>query len=184
MWPAALVLTEALPSSTLGPSRPHRRPHGRPAWSPQRRTCLVRHKDLPVLQRQLIRLSRSARFTRIASCLRKNMLRSSLRSQNALRIERRSAPRRSLSAMIRPLPGVRTLSDEGARSSTLGPDPVHQLYIYSTLDNAYTQLISSLDSTAQDHSALSDQLTSQVVDTTKALEKKYEAMKTKACFLL
>ncbi|KAH8114438.1 hypothetical protein DFH11DRAFT_1688953 [Phellopilus nigrolimitatus] len=49
----------------------------------------------------------------------------------------------------------------------------------STLDKAYGQLISSLDSTAQDHSSLSDDLISQVADAAKSLEKKHEDMKNK-----
>ncbi|KAL5482501.1 BZZ1 [Sanghuangporus weigelae] len=49
----------------------------------------------------------------------------------------------------------------------------------STLDKAYGQLVNSLDSTAQDHSALSDSLITQVADETKILEKKHEDMKTK-----
>ncbi|EJC97857.1 uncharacterized protein FOMMEDRAFT_114603 [Fomitiporia mediterranea MF3/22] len=49
----------------------------------------------------------------------------------------------------------------------------------STLDKAYSQLVSSLDSTAQDHSTLSDSLITQVADATKVLEKKHEDMKTK-----
>jgi len=56
-----------------------------------------------------------------------------------------------------------------------GDDVIRQ----STLDNAYTQLIASLDGTAQDHNTLSDLLISQVADSTKALEKKHEDMRKK-----
>ena len=49
----------------------------------------------------------------------------------------------------------------------------------STIDNAYNQVISSLDSTAQDHTNLSELLITQVADASKALEKKHEDMKKK-----
>ncbi|OCB88259.1 hypothetical protein A7U60_g4665 [Sanghuangporus baumii] len=68
-------------------------------------------------------------------------------------------------------------------SLVLGDDPSvawgEDTIRLSTLDKAYGQLVNSLDSTAQDHSALSDSLITQVADATKTLEKKHEDMKTK-----
>ncbi|KAL5501729.1 BZZ1_3 [Sanghuangporus vaninii] len=68
-------------------------------------------------------------------------------------------------------------------SLVLGDDPSvawgEDTIRLSTLDKAYGQLVNSLDSTAQDHSALSDNLITQVADATKTLEKKHEDMKTK-----
>lgn len=49
----------------------------------------------------------------------------------------------------------------------------------STLENAYSQVITSIESTAQDHSTLSDVLVAQVADAMKALEKKHGDMKAK-----
>ena len=51
--------------------------------------------------------------------------------------------------------------------------------VLSSLDKAYGQLITSLESTALDHSSLSDVLITQVADATKSLEKKHEDMKAK-----
>ncbi|KAL5524396.1 BZZ1 [Sanghuangporus sanghuang] len=68
-------------------------------------------------------------------------------------------------------------------SLVLGDDPSvawgEDTIRLSTLDKAYGQLVNSLDSTAQDHSALSDSLITQVADATKTLEKKHEDMKMK-----
>ena len=49
----------------------------------------------------------------------------------------------------------------------------------STFDDAYSQLVNSLEATSQDHASLSEVLISQVADATKTLEKKHEDMKNK-----
>ncbi|KAI0712543.1 hypothetical protein C8Q76DRAFT_735094 [Earliella scabrosa] len=49
----------------------------------------------------------------------------------------------------------------------------------STLDRAYTQLLASMNDTAQDHVNLADALTSQVVEPLKATERKHEDTKKK-----
>ena len=51
--------------------------------------------------------------------------------------------------------------------------------MFSTLDNAYTQIIASATLSAQDHVNLSDALTSQVIDVLKLIEKKSEETKKK-----
>ncbi|KAI5119404.1 hypothetical protein M0805_005947 [Coniferiporia weirii] len=60
-------------------------------------------------------------------------------------------------------------------STAWGEDTIRR----STFENAYSQLVSSLDDSAQDHSLLSDVLITQVADATKSLEKKHEEMKNK-----
>lgn len=49
----------------------------------------------------------------------------------------------------------------------------------STFDNAYSKLISSLESGAQDHLVLADSLSSQVTDELKKLDRKHEEAKKK-----
>ena len=51
--------------------------------------------------------------------------------------------------------------------------------VLSTLDRAYTQLLASMNDTAQDHVNLADALTSQVVEPLKATERKHEDTKKK-----
>lgn len=51
--------------------------------------------------------------------------------------------------------------------------------VFSTLNAAYTEIIASLASTAQDHVNIADSLTSQVVDVLKAVERKNEETKKK-----
>ncbi|KAI0693453.1 hypothetical protein C8T65DRAFT_668088 [Cerioporus squamosus] len=49
----------------------------------------------------------------------------------------------------------------------------------STLDNAYSQLLSSMSDTAQDHINLADTLNGQVIESLKATERRHEEAKTK-----
>lgn len=49
----------------------------------------------------------------------------------------------------------------------------------STLDYAYAELVASLDHAVQDHSNLSDALTSQVVEAAKGLERQHDEIKKK-----
>lgn len=49
----------------------------------------------------------------------------------------------------------------------------------STLDRAYTQLISALTDSSQDHITLADSFSSQVIEPLKATERKYDEMKKK-----
>lgn len=128
---------------------------------------------------------RSARSTRIVPPSRRNMPGNSPHSRNAPQTGRQNASRPLSSATILLWPGARTPFAGGTHhrypyhTYVILPSVLKKKILRSTLDNAYTQLISSLDNIAQDHSALSDQITSQVVDASKSLEKKYDDMKTK-----
>lgn len=51
--------------------------------------------------------------------------------------------------------------------------------VFSTLDNAYSQIITSMTLSAQDHVSLSEAITSQVIDALKSVEKKSEEAKRK-----
>lgn len=51
----------------------------------------------------------------------------------------------------------------------------------STLDAAYSRLITSIDESAQDHIIFADKITSEVVDATKLLGNKHDDMKKKVC---
>lgn len=52
--------------------------------------------------------------------------------------------------------------------------------VISTLNQAYEGIIQSMADTAQDHSAFSDDLTSQLIEVLKILEKRNEDAKKKA----
>lgn len=54
----------------------------------------------------------------------------------------------------------------------------------STFDHAYSKLISSLESEAQDHLILADSLSSQVMEELKKLDRKHEEAKKKVSYLL
>ena len=74
--------------------------------------------------------------------------------------------------------------DENAlrqRSGMFGtiPCPIRADNGLSTLDNAYSQIITSMTLSAQDHVNLADGITLQVVDTLKSIEKKSEDTKKK-----
>ena len=53
---------------------------------------------------------------------------------------------------------------------------------FSTIDNAYAQIVASMTLSAQDHVNISDALTSQVIDVLKSIEKKGEETKKKVRF--
>lgn len=51
--------------------------------------------------------------------------------------------------------------------------------MYSTFDNAYSKLLSSLENGAQDHFVLADSLSSQVNEELKKLDRKHDDAKKK-----
>lgn len=53
---------------------------------------------------------------------------------------------------------------------------------FSTIENAYAQIITSMTLSAQDHVNISDTLTSQVIDVLKSVEKRGEETKKKVRF--
>jgi len=56
-------------------------------------------------------------------------------------------------------------------------------YLFSTIDYAYADLVAFIESEAQSHSSYSDLLLTQVVDTAKTVERKFEETKKKVgCF--
>lgn len=63
--------------------------------------------------------------------------------------------------------------------STLPSDSLLILSLGSTVNNAYSQLISSMLESAQAHVNLSDSITSQVVDSLRATERRHEDAKKK-----
>ena len=61
---------------------------------------------------------------------------------------------------------------------------IFKMHLYSTLDYAYTQLVSSLEVSGQCHNGYADALNSQVLDTAKTLEQKHEEIKKKVMHVL
>ena len=55
----------------------------------------------------------------------------------------------------------------------------HMSGMYSTFDNAYSKLLSSLENGAQDHFVLADSLSSQVNEELKKLDRKHDDAKKK-----
>lgn len=58
------------------------------------------------------------------------------------------------------------------------------LYLISTLDAAWSRILSEADEEATDHTNLAESIQNQVCEVLKAAERKKEATRKKVCFLI